>query len=1235
MIESCFAEYPGNVLDVDAEEPELRRPRSLFPAFWVVEADDTILGCIAAKVVEAGRRVELKKCYVHASLRGRGWGRQLIEQVEAWAQEQGCAEVELWSDTRFDPAHKVYSATGYLASGRSRELHDLSGSVEFHFLKRLGRIRAMFEPLSRAYLADPDTFEKEVLSQWEDEGLFRRIAEERADAPPFVFYEGPPTANGRPGIHHVLSRTLKDSVCRFQTMRGHRVERKAGWDTHGLPVELEVEKQLGISGKPEIESYGLAEFNRCCRDSVFTYKEEWEGLSKRIGYKLDYDNPYVTFHKDYVESVWFLLSRFAANDLLYRGSKVLPWCGRCGTGLSSHEVGQGYQDIDDPSIWISFPLLEGKGELEGVRLVAWTTTPWTLPSNMGVCVHPTFEYAIVEHEGERYLLLESKADGVFGEGEWTRVGSVTGQELGGLRYEPLFDWQGGKVVHEGERCHVVVVDDFVSDEDGTGLVHMAPYGADDFRIAQRDGLTATLAVGEEAKLLVEIAGVPAGTFFRDANKTLSRDLKERGRMLKIEQYRHSYPHCWRCETPLMYFPSPAWFLRTTSYKEEMVQGNRGIRWAPAEIGEGRFGEWLDNNIDWALSRDRFWGTPLPVWRNEEDPEDWICIESFAQLAELAGGLPEEFDPHRPMVDEITFPTPTEGKNGLMRRVPQVIDCWFDSGAMPLAQHHWPFENRERVAEQFPADFICEGLDQTRGWFYSLHAISTFLTTQDKSLWESGELWGEPLPRLEAGGAYRSCMVNGLLLDKDGVKMSKRLGNIVQPAEAIQKHGADAIRWGLLSGGAAHLSRRYDDRNIGEVRRRILGTLAASYDFLALYARTEGWSPQEACVPHDRREAMDRWILSKAAEAAQESAQAWEALTPSGALRALEVFVVDELSNWYIRRGRRRFWGAEGEESQRAALATLHEVLCAAIRMAAPVAPFLADALWRQLLPAAESVHLASFPDSARAGDPLHGAIDASLSAAMDPVLRASSLGRSVRERLQLRVRQPLSKMVVHIANEDRLDASPRDYEEAIQQEMNVKQVEWVDGTPDFLEVNAKPNFPRLGKRAGKHMKALAAAIAQLPRETVFALQGGSTVDIDIDGQVFTLEGEDIQLQTQSAVGMEAATDGYVTIGLVTELTPELEREGLARELLNRLQTQRKESGLEVQDRIQVSLTGDESVRLCVQEHHDWLAEEVLAPEGLSWLEDEAAASAEESREWPLPGDQVVRIAIRKIAVETT
>ncbi|MCX8229492.1 MAG: isoleucine--tRNA ligase [Planctomycetota bacterium] len=1079
----------------------------------------------------------------------------------------------------------------------------------------------MFEPLSREYLAAPEALEEKVLENWQADDLFAATLQARKEADAFVFYEGPPTANGRPGIHHVLARTLKDSVCRYWTMQGRRVLRKAGWDTHGLPVELEVEKQLGISGKPDIEKHGIGPFNEACRNSVFTYKKEWEELSQRIGYQLDYENPYVTFDKNYVESVWFLLSRFAANDLLYRGHKVLPWCGRCGTGLSSHEVSQGYKDIDDPSVWVSFPLQNASGILADAALVAWTTTPWTLPSNMGACVHPNLEYAVISADNRHFVLLESKADSVFGEGTWEKLGTVQGAELTGLSYEPLFAFDGGEVVHEGTKRHVVSADTFVSDEDGTGIVHLAPYGADDFRIAQAEDITALLAVGNEGRFLCDVADVKAGTFFRDANKPLAQDLKDRGRLIKRSQCNHSYPHCWRCDTPLLYFPSPAWFLKTTAYKDAMVEENQRIRWAPSEIGEGRFGEWLENNIDWALSRDRYWGSPLPVWMCNADENHWDCLGSFEELADRVGGLPTDFDPHRPVVDTLHYPCTASDCTGTMHRVPQVIDCWFDSGAMPLAQYHWPFENQELVAEQFPADFIAEGLDQTRGWFYTLHAISVFLTRVDKKLWAENP----DLPRLTPGSAYKSVLVNGLLLDTDGQKMSKRLGNIVNPAEAIGQHGADAIRWGLLAGGAAHLSRRYDDRALAEVRRRVFGTLTASYDFFALYARTEGWEPSADTISD--RPPLDRWILSRTQATAEECAQAWEDLEPSHALRALEGLIVDEISNWYIRRSRRRFWAADDPVGQQSAFTTLHEVLSTVAQLIAPVAPFLADALW-QRLGHAESVHLTRFPEHSVWRDP-------ALESAMDPILRASSLGRSVRERVQIRVRQPLAKVLVHINAEAKLVASPRDYEATLREELNVKEVEWVEGTPDFLQVRAKANFKTLGRRAGKDMKELAAAIGTLDRETLFTLKGGGTTEVTVGDTTYALTGEDVLMETLSVEGLEAAGDGKVTLGLVTDITPELEREGLAREVLNRIQTQRKESGLEVSDRIRLKVFADAPLRQALQEHGKWIADEVLAPDGLD-LPDALPAWAasttdlpENVHHWDLPGDVGVKILVEK------
>jgi len=1078
----------------------------------------------------------------------------------------------------------------------------------------------MFASLGRFPLEKPDVFELEILELWRHEDLLARTLEARAGAEPFVFYEGPPTANGRPGIHHVLARTLKDSVCRYWTMAGYRVERKAGWDTHGLPVELEVEKQLGISGKPDIEQLGIEEFNEKCRASVWTYKQDWERLSERIGYLLDYAHPYVTYEKDYVESVWYLLSRFAANDLLYRGRKVLPWCGRCGTGLSSHEVGQGYKDLDDPSVWVSFPLTGAKGLLEGAEVVAWTTTPWTLPSNFAVCVHPDFEYAVTRVGERKFVLLAPKLDEVFGKEPREALGTVKGSELIGLAYEPLFAWEGGRVVLEGDPRHRVVADDFVSAEDGTGVVHMAPYGADDFRIGQREGLQARLCVGEDARLLAEIAGVPPGTFFRDANKDLARDLKLRDRLLKLSQYRHSYPHCWRCDTPLIYFPAPAWFLKTTAYADKMIEVNRKIRWSPPEIGSGRMGEWLANNVDWALSRDRYWGTPLPVWVNDEDPDHWRCVGGFEELAELAGSLPADFDPHRPGVDAIAFPASRlqPGKAGTMRRVSQVIDCWFDSGAMPFAQHHWPFENRDTLREQFPADYIAEGVDQTRGWFYTLHAIGVFISAIDQGR--------EEALRLPAGGAFKSCLVNGLLLDAKGQKMSKRIGNLVDPYAAVQRHGADAIRWSLLAAGAAHQSRRYDDSAIEDVRRRVLGTLSACYDFFALYSRTEGWSlADHARAPAvAQRPALDRWILARLGTTIAVVRSSFEGLEPHLALRRLDEFIVDELSNWYVRRSRRRFWGTDADAQAASAFATLYEVLHAVARLCAPVAPFLADALWRKLAPDQGSVHCALLPEGGAAGN-------APLEQALEPILRAARLGRARREKAGIRTRQPLPKVTVCLPSLDYFERmvrdqglpTPMDFERELREELNVKRIVWAANPQDAgVRVVIKPNFPTLGPKAGAKMKAVAAAIAKFHYAEAQGVQMGEAREVE----GVTLTAEDVVIQYLPAEGQEAETDGFVTIVLDVKLTPELEREGIAREVLNRVQTQRKESAFDVGDRIELRVAASGEVLAALTEHGAWIADEALAPGGLQLTDDPGA----DARTWDLPGERVVKIGVTRL-----
>ncbi|MFT7486170.1 MAG: isoleucyl-tRNA synthetase, partial [Candidatus Paceibacteria bacterium] len=709
---------------------------------------------------------------------------------------------------------------------------------------------ARFAPLPEDSTRNPDALEKGVLAAWRERGILAELERERANSPRFVFWEGPPTANGRPGIHHVFARTIKDTVCRYQSMLGKRVDRKAGWDTHGLPVELEVEKALGISGKPEIEKYGIAAFNAKCRESVWTYRKEWEEMSERIGFWMDYDEPYVTYDENYVESVWHVLAKFHEQGLVYRGQRVVPFCGRCGTGLSSHEIGQPgvYQELLDPSVTVRFRLKEQPGE-EAESLLAWTTTPWTLPSNVALAVHPKTEYvrarvALPVGKGEEkgskgheiVWLAKARLGSVLGK-DAEVLESKLGAELAGVAYEAPFAEEipsidpGAWTVNPAAGYKVVLAE-YVTTEDGTGIVHQAPtYGADDWITAQANALPVLRAVGNEGRFLLDVGGAKQGDFFKDADAALMEDLKSRGLMFKKARENHSYPHCWRCDTPLFYFATPAWYIRTTSYKERMIAYNEKCNWVPAEVGQKRFGNWLENNIDWNISRERYWGTPLPFWVCEGCGKE-KAVGSREEMGRLAGGLPEGFDNHKPLIDELLFDCECGGK---MRRTNAVVDCWFDSGSMPYAQHHYPFDGgRELTQNQFPADFIAEGLDQTRGWFYSLLAIGSFMA--------------EVEPGLDSGVVYRNCVVNGLVLDKEGVKMSKRLGNIVKPSEAIEEHGIDAIRWYMLSSGSPSLPKKFDIGGVLDARRRFLGTLQNSYKFFAEYARIDGFDPRSSEVP---------------------------------------------------------------------------------------------------------------------------------------------------------------------------------------------------------------------------------------------------------------------------------------------------------------------------------------------------------------------------------------------------
>jgi isoleucyl-tRNA synthetase len=1002
--------------------------------------------------------------------------------------------------------------------------------------------------------------EDDVLGRWQAEDTFRRSLEKTADGAPFVFYEGPPTANGRPGIHHVLSRTIKDTVARFRTMQGRYVPRMAGWDTHGLPVEIEAEKKLGISGKREIEAIGIARFNEVCRESVLTYTDEWERFSARIGYWLDYSDPYVTYHPDYVESVWWLLAEINKRGLFYRGHKILPYCPRCGTGLSSHEVAQGYKDVKDPSLYLTMPVLGDDGQPDGRELLVWTTTPWTLVSNVALAISASEEYVEVAREGRRYILVRARVPALFGEeAEITR--SYRADELVGLAYQRPFDWvQPTGVPDEQVRnaWHVYTAD-FVSSDDGTGIVHISPaFGADDYALGQSVGLPVLRPVDDRGAFREDLPLV-GGRFVKDADTDLLIDLKGRGLVFKSSREEHSYPHCWRCQSPLLYMARDSWFIRTTAVREQLLANNAQVNWYPPEVGAGRFGEWLENNVDWAISRSRYWGTPLPAWVCDAEPSHIEFIGSFDELKRKSGRS-ELPDPHRPYVDELEWPC--EQCGGTMRRTPEVIDVWFDSGAMPFAQHHYPFENKDEQERQFPAEFICEGVDQTRGWFYSLLAISTLLGR---------------------GPSYRNVVVNDLILDAKGLKMSKSRGNTVNPAEAIAQFGADAIRWYLLSSSNPWLPKRFDPEGVKEVQRKTFDTLRQTYRFFALYANLEGWTADADALAE--RSLLDRWLLSRLASVTAEVTEDLEGYNLTHAVRAIGDFVIDDLSNWYVRRSRDRFWGSADAADTRSAFATLHQALVTVARLMAPFAPFLPDWLHRALT--GESVHLADFPATDSA------AVDAGLERGMQAVRTLSTLGRAARDAVSIRVRQPLGALYAVVPDGYGVDAALL---EILRDELNVHAVEFMDRAEELVTLSAKPNFKALGAAFGKRTPKIADAIRALDSAALAAFRRSEPLSVDAEGESVALAAEHLDV-VQSAKGSFATMDeGGFTVALDPTITPELRLEGLARELVNRVQNLRKESGLQVQDRIRLGIFGDGEILDVSRAWGEFVAAETLAVE---------------------------------------
>ncbi len=1113
--------------------------------------------------------------------------------------------------------------------------------------------------------------EAETLGFWDEHDVFAQSLAIREGAPPFVFYEGPPTANGKPGIHHVMSRTLKDLFCRYRTMKGYRVDRKAGWDTHGLPVEIEVEKELGLEGRHQVEAYGVAEYNAACRRSVLRYKDLWDDLTRRMGYWVDLSDPYVTFHNDYIESVWNLLKRISERrteddpprSFLYRGHKIQWYSPGSGTVLSSHEVSLGYQEVQDPSVYVRFPV---DGERD-THFLAWTTTPWTLPANAALAVGEGIEYVKVrvgreerEEKGAEFLIL-AKARLEVLDGEYEVVKEMTGADLVGREYESpcIIDreevaqlWQQEieswdaitRVFNIGrlnspqwvaeQKANLmwrVVLADFVTTDDGTGVVHVAPaFGADDFEVGRKNDLWLFNPV-ESSGRFREGLPVVGGLWFKDADRPIIRDLRQRGLLFREDSYLHNYPHDWRKGTPLMSYPVESWFIRTTAIRDRMVELNRQVNWQPEGIGEGRFGQWLENNVDWAISRMRYWGTPLPIWVNDQDPDDVVVIGSVEELRERVGGdfppeaiNPEtgELDLHRPFVDAITWPAPEEKGGATYRRVPDLLDVWFDSGAMPYAQWHYPFENREAAERNVPADFIAEGVDQTRGWFYTLHAIAA-LVRDDL--------------------AYRNVVVNGLVLDEQGAKMSKSVGNTVDPFETIQRHGADPVRWTMMSQSAPWESLRYSDRAVEETRRKLFGTVTNTYRFFATYANLDRFAyDAEAATPLPARAELDRWILSRLSTTTAAVDAALEAYHPTQAARAVETFV-DDLSNWYLRRSRRRFWKGGGmgdgnrevgdSTDKQAAYETVYECLLALAKLMAPLAPFYAEWLFGNLTASSEdqplSVHLTDFPavDEAAVGE--------ALEARMALARRVASVTLALRNEAGVNVRQPLGSLAVVVGVGGVEEDVLRSVEGIVLDEVNVKRLEAIPASSPLVSKTARPNFKALGRRLGKRMKAAKAAIEAMTPEQIAEYEQGGSVTLDLDGEPETFGPGDVELQSAGVegrlVGQETADNVAVTVSLDPTLTDDLRREGAAREFVNRVQGLRKQAGFEVSDRIGVIFRAAGLVADAVEAHAESIRGETLA-ESLRAANGESAGGesvgGEAAGEFEIAGEPV-EIGVRR------
>ncbi len=1001
----------------------------------------------------------------------------------------------------------------------------------------------IFKELSKTSVADN---EKRISDRWSEIDILKKSIENRDGKENYVFYEGPPTANGKPGIHHVLARTLKDSVCKYKTMSGYKVERKAGWDTHGLPVEIEIEKQLNLSSKNQIEEYGLGKFNKKCKESVFTYEAQWREMSKRMAYFIDLENPYITLDNNYIESVWWILKKFFDEDYIYEGHKILPYCPRCGTGLASHEVAQGYQEIKSNTVIVPM-----KRKDQDEYFLVWTTTPWTLASNVALAVQPKADYVRVRSQDNTFIVAKALADKVFG-GDYEVVDEFKGIELEHVEYEQLMPF-----LEVDKKGFFITLADYVTTDDGTGIVHIAPaFGEDDYQVGRKYNLPVLNPVDEEGKY----TDTPwKGTFVIDADIDIIKWLKAEGKLFKKEKVVHNYPHCWRCKTPLIYYAKPSWYIEITKIKDQLIENNKSVEWYPDYVGEKRFGNWLENLNDWAISRSRYWGTPLNIWKCECNHLE--SIGSRKELVEKAiEDIDESIELHRPYVDDVHITCPKCEKS--MTRVQDVIDCWFDSGAMPFAQYHYPFENKEKFEEQFPADFICEGIDQTRGWFYSLLAISSFVMGKSP---------------------YKRVLVNDLILDAEGRKMSKTRGNTVNPFELFDEYGADALRWYLLHVSPAWTPTRFDVEGIKEIQSKFFNTIKNVYNFFTLYANTDDIDPKTFFVEYKDRPEIDNWMLSRYNSLVKEVNRELGIFDLTKAVRKIQDFINEDLSNWYIRRNRRRFWAKELTEDKKAVYNTTYEILIGICKLVAPFAPFISEEIYKNITDE-ESVHLADYPESNET------LIDTALEERMDLVRALVSLGRGAREEAQLKVRQPLHKIIIDGKHKKTMGYLVP----LIMEELNIKNVEFEEDLSGFLNFTLKPNFKTAGPIFGAKVKLFGKALSEANPESIVAkIETGEKVLLSIDGEELEINSDLVDVRISSKEGFNVQMENNIFVILDTTIDETLKAEGYAREIISKIQQMRKTKGLEMMDNIDIVIVADEEVNKAIEQFGQYIQDETL------------------------------------------